>query len=91
MSRGDSGDSAKRVSSALDCARASFPLDEFSHKDLAEVMEWLEQSDNHALILAGDGNLGKTNLAEALLISKCPAGFWFLDDCPREAHQLCSP
>ena len=62
-------------------SRASYPLEEFVYKDLREAMEWFEsKSDSHALVLSGDGGLGKTNLAEALLIAKCPAGFWFLDD-----------
>jgi hypothetical protein len=32
------------------------------------------------LVLSGDGDLGKTALAMALILYLCPSGFWFLDD-----------
>ena len=61
--------------------RSRFSLDDFSLKELTEVTEWIEtKSESHTLVLSGDGGLGKTHLAEALLSSKCPAGYWFLDD-----------
>jgi hypothetical protein len=74
--------------------RASYPLDEFAHQELPKVQEWREtQSDSRVLVLSGDAGKGKTNLGEALLLEKCPAGFWFLDDPDdfREVEGLIRP
>ena len=34
----------------------------------------------HTLVLSGDGDLGKTSLAEALIAEVSPGGYWFIDD-----------
>jgi len=61
--------------------RSSYPLSDFSYEKLHQAVEWFEEkSDSHALVLSGDGGLGKTNLGEAMLIQLCPAGYWFIDD-----------
>ena len=60
---------------------ATFPLSAFTLAELPGVKKWLAgMYKTHALILSGDGGLGKTNLAEALIVEAAPDGFWFLDD-----------
>jgi hypothetical protein len=61
------------------CAR--FDLGHFAHQTLDCVAEWLAgKHRSHVLVLSGDGGLGKTSLAEALIQTVSPEGFWFLDD-----------
>ena len=56
-------------------------LADFDFGHLALVREWLEGGwETHTLVLSGDGGLGKTSLAAALVLQVCPSGFWFLDD-----------
>jgi hypothetical protein len=57
------------------------PLAAFSFGQLEDVAQWLQHKHKtHSLVLSGDGGLGKTSLAEALIADVCPGGFWFLDD-----------
>ena len=59
----------------------TYSLNAFSFGDLRLVIEWRNGKwRSHALVLSGDGGLGKTNLAEALLKEVSPAGYWFIDD-----------
>jgi hypothetical protein len=52
-----------------------------TRKDLPKVIDWLEnKSDSHTFAFSGDGGTGNANLMEALLITKSPAGFWFLHE-----------
>ena len=61
--------------------QAPYPLSAFKHKELEEVCEWLGGKwRTHALVLSGDGGLGKSNLGEALLMEVCHGGYWFIDD-----------
>jgi len=53
----------------------------FSLDDLDEVAAWKGgKFRTHALVLSGDGGLGKTSLAEALMADVAPGGYWFVDD-----------
>ena len=56
-------------------------LSTFSLDGLGEVSAWAGgKYKTHALVLSGDGELGKTSLAEALVASVSPGGYWFVDD-----------
>jgi hypothetical protein len=67
---------------------ADYDLDKFDFEKLAAVKAWRNgKHASHTLILSGDGGLGKTNLAEALLNEKCPQGYWFVDD-PDDFREL---
>lgn len=62
-------------------SHAAHPLGSFTYDSLPQVKEWLrERGQKFVLILSGDGGLGKTQLAMALMSELCPRGFWFLDD-----------
>ena len=65
-----------------------FALSMFRHDGLAEVKAWIDgKYRSHVLVLSGDGGLGKTTLAEALIATVCPAGYWFIDD-PDDLREL---
>ena len=57
------------------------PLESFNLNSLSECQEWLQgKYKTHVLVMSGDGNLGKTSVAAAMLSKVCPGGYWFLDD-----------
>ena len=59
-----------------------------SKQILEHVRKWREgKHATQVSVLSGDGGLGKTSLAEALMLEKCPQGFWFLDD-PDDFREL---
>jgi hypothetical protein len=63
-------------------------LESFKYADLPLAKEWLEgEHATRVLILSGDGGLGKTSMAEAMLFRLCPDGFWFVDD-PDDFREL---
>ena len=67
---------------------AKHTLETYSFGQLRKVKAWLDGGyKTEALILSGDGGLGKTSLAEALLMQVCPEGFWFIDD-PDDLREL---
>ena len=69
-------------------ARADYDLTKFNYERLPALKAWRNgKHASHALILSGDGGLGKTNLAEALVNEKCPSGYWFVDD-PDDFREL---
>ena len=56
-------------------------LPSFSLDGLDEVSAWKDgKYKTHALVLSGDGCLGKTSMAMALMATVSPGGFWFVDD-----------
>lgn len=68
--------------------KAPYDVSEFRHGGLSEVGEWIRgKYKTHVLILSGDGGLGKTSLAEALISEVCPIGYWFVDD-PDDLREL---
>ena len=57
---------------------ATYPLSSFHLDDLEAVRQWLDGKwRTHTLVLSGDGGLGKTRLAEALLNEVSPSGYWW--------------
>lgn len=63
-------------------------LEEFEIGCLRHVKEWLDgKYKTHVLVLSGDGGLGKTSLAEALLARVSSGGYWFVDD-PDDLREL---
>ena len=66
----------------------SYKLDQFSLDDLRQVAAWRKGLyKQRALVLSGDGGLGKTGLAEALAMELCSQGYWFVDD-PDDFREL---
>lgn len=66
----------------------AYPLSAFEYDHLPNVGQWASTlHSSHVLILSGLGGLGKTQLAKALMLHICPAGFWFLDD-PDDFREL---
>jgi hypothetical protein len=60
---------------------APYAIEEFDYQTLDCVAEWIGgKYKTHALVLSGDGGLGKTSLAEALIKQVSAGGYWFLDD-----------
>ena len=58
-----------------------FALGDFHYDHLPHVQDWVEgRGQKFVLILSGDAGFGKTQLAKALMLHVCPAGFWFIDD-----------
>jgi hypothetical protein len=67
---------------------APYPLEAFRLDLLSEAQQWLGgKYKTHALIFSGDGDLGKTSAAEAMIRKVCPAGYWFIDD-PDDFREL---
>ena len=69
-------------------AEAPYALEAFEIGCLSDVKEWLDGKwRTHVLVLSGDGGLGKTSLAEALIAKVSPGGYWFVDD-PDDLREL---
>ena len=69
--------------------KAPYALDTFSYEDLKSIQEWLDgKYKTHTLVLSGDGDLGKTNLAEALASAVSPNGGYFFVDDPDDLREL---
>ena len=67
---------------------APYALEEFDIGCLSQVKEWLDgKHKTHVLVLSGDGGIGKTSLAEALLARVSAEGYWFVDD-PDDFREL---
>jgi hypothetical protein len=62
-------------------AKAEYDVSSFNLEGLGAVRAFRNGAfKKRALILSGDGGLGKTNLGEALANEICPGGYWFVDD-----------
>lgn len=65
-----------------------YPLQAFDHSSLRQVEEWRNGKwKSHVLVLSGDGGLGKTSMAEALMQEVSVGGYWFIDD-PDDFREL---
>ena len=73
---------------AMWITKPEFGKDMFHCTNLQQVNEWLQGKwKTHVLVLSGDGGLGKTSLAEALMMIVSPDGYWFVDD-PDDFREL---
>ena len=68
--------------------KAKYDITKFKLEGLGAVKGWRKCAfAKRALVLSGDGGLGKTHLGEALAEEVSPSGYWFVDD-PDDFREL---